>query len=86
MGNYLTNLRRASEILHKMYVDCQSSQFNLAELARAQLLLKEVELDLQSSIALLPGWKCHACFCFNGESKEKRLICRACQTPKRTRI
>lgn len=84
--NYLTKMRLAANILHKMYVDCQTQQFNLTELARAQILLDEARRDIEDSIALLPGWKCHTCFCFNGEAKETRKVCRACQTPKRMRI
>lgn len=26
----------------------------------------------------LPGWDCPACHVFNGEAKEERFVCRAC--------
>ena len=32
--------------------------------------------------AFLPGWKCHACGCFNGTAKEDLRVCRACDAPK----
>jgi hypothetical protein len=31
---------------------------------------------------LLPGWKCRACFAFNGDVKERLESCRACSAPR----
>lgn len=28
--------------------------------------------------AMLPGWTCETCLAFNGEAKERRETCRAC--------
>lgn len=39
---------------------------------------------LESSGLLLPGWTCPDCRTFNGEAKERLLICRACTTPRPT--
>lgn len=35
---------------------------------------------------VLPGWDCPKCRAFNGEAKEIRLTCRACDTPKESAI
>jgi hypothetical protein len=33
-----------------------------------------------------PGWYCTHCLCFNGDVKEHRIACRACDTPRQVTV
>ena len=49
-----------------------------AELARVQAR----SVDATNSSGLLPGWTCPKCAGFNGEAKERLVVCRACGTAR----